>query len=154
MPRDFEYLTVQDHLWINFQVTKTKNRWNFAKLEQAVYLQYSYGKSKDLITQAARYGAGFGKSSAFSGGNEATGFVGLLCFLAVNGYHWKLTDKDALSFYDSIRNQSEQAGDLIRKYSTYHDEDHAMSLADAAKWVMDTFPNTLKSLSGESLVSL
>lgn len=80
------YLTVQDILWINLQVTKKVQHFNYAKLEEAAFYQYAYGDSKTLFPQAARFVSGFAKMHPFDAGNEATALVGVLAFLEINGY--------------------------------------------------------------------
>ena len=50
-----QYLTVQDILWINLQVTKKVQHFNYARLEEATFYQYAYGDSNTLLPQAARF---------------------------------------------------------------------------------------------------
>ena len=67
------YLTVQDLLWINLQVTGTVNKFDYARLEDGAFYQYGYGKSKDLLAQAARFYPGLKHKAAFTAGNEPSG---------------------------------------------------------------------------------
>ena len=39
------YLTIQDILWINLQVTKKVQHFNYARLEEGTFYQYGYGRS-------------------------------------------------------------------------------------------------------------
>lgn len=87
-----QYLTVQDVLWINLQVTGSPQKFAYADLEEAVYYQYGYGESKSLLPQAARLLTGFLKKKPFAAGNEATAFVGCLSFLLANGVALDLDD--------------------------------------------------------------
>ena len=150
MARDITYLTVQDHLWINLQVTKQKYDFNFATLEEAVYYQYGYGKSTDVLAQAARYVGGFAKKSPFQAGNEATGFVGLLTFLQVNGYDVTLTDAKGAAFLDELAADPKGIEAALSKIThvSHHDHhDHHASVAVVAAGVIETYPKTLAKLS-------
>jgi len=80
------YLTVQDVLWINLQVTKKVHRFDYARLEEAAFYQYAYGESNTLLKQAARFVGGFMKMQPFEAGNEGTTLVACLAFLEINGY--------------------------------------------------------------------
>lgn len=102
MTATLETLTVQDHLWLNLHVTKRAPQWNYAKLEQAVYYQYNYGTSTDLRGQAARYATGFVRSHPFQGGNQATAFLGVLLFLAINGCEIILPTASALDWFHRL----------------------------------------------------
>jgi len=86
MASSLKYLTVQDILWVNFQLTRKSSPFDYAKLEEAVYYQYSYGDSDELVIQAARFLSGFSKQSPFEGANDPTAFVGTMTFLRVNGF--------------------------------------------------------------------
>lgn len=145
MPREIQYLTVQDHLWINLQVTKRKNRWNFATLEEATFYQYAYGRSTDVPAQAARYAAGFAKKQPFDSGNEATGFVGLVSFLRMNGYHLKWDDTNALERYSSLLGSGDANAEL-QKYLRLDEHAHDVVLEEVGKAVLEEFPNTIAAL--------
>jgi prophage maintenance system killer protein len=81
------YLTVQDVLWINQEVTKEVNDFKYAQLEEATYAQYAYGKSKDVLTQAGQFLERFMRLKPFTNGNRATAFVATLTFLLMNDYN-------------------------------------------------------------------
>ncbi len=146
MPRDIQYLTVQDHLWINFQVTKHKHFMDFAKLEEGVYYQYGYGASTNLLPQAARYVVGFSKNRPFSEGNEATAFVGLVAFLRLNAFEWQLRDKDGVEFFDRLLANPASAEEEIKRVTRWHLDDHHNSVSEAATWAMETYPKTVEAL--------
>ena len=93
------YLTVQDILWINLQLTRKVQHFNYAKLEEAVYYQYAYGESSSLIPQASRFLGGFAKLKPIADGNEATAFVATLTFLEINGKSLDLQGADAMAWY-------------------------------------------------------
>jgi prophage maintenance system killer protein len=96
------YLTVQDVLWINQEVTKRVNDFKFAQLEEATYAQYAYGKSKGVLTQAAQFLATFLKLKPFTSGNRATAFVAALTFLKMNGYELALPPEKAQQWVDDV----------------------------------------------------
>jgi len=154
MAKEVEYLTVQDHLWINLQVTGKKSRFKFAQLEEAVYYQYAYGRSTNVLAQAARYASGFAKKAPFETGNLQTGFVGLLTFLNLNGYQVKLADKDAAEFIESLLNSPLTAEQEISRIAKWHDDDdHHVSIKEAATAVMDRYSRTIKKLGELTAVS-
>ena len=87
-----QYLTVQDILWINLQVTGSPQDFRYADLEEATFYQYGYGGSTDLISQAARFLAGFMKKKPLTAGNQETAFFGCLAFLKLNGVDMEIKD--------------------------------------------------------------
>ena len=100
------YLTVQDILWINLQVTKKVQHFNYAKLEEAVFYQYAYGDSSSLLPQAERFLSGFMKLHPFESGNEGTAFLGYLAFLKMNGRKSSLPYESAATWLSSARRGS------------------------------------------------
>ncbi|HMS55850.1 MAG TPA: hypothetical protein PKA27_10650 [Fimbriimonadaceae bacterium] len=86
------YLTVQDMLWINLQVTRKVNSFEFMPLEQGTFYQYAYGSAQGVIPQAIRFYEGFLKNAPFAEGNETTAKVGFLSFLRLNGYAFQASD--------------------------------------------------------------
>lgn len=95
-------LTVPDVMWVNAQVCGGQQPWDFATLEEAVFNQYAHGGNHDLAAQAARFIAGFGKLRPFAKGNEATAFVGMVAFLAMNGKGLHLADADAVDWVAGV----------------------------------------------------
>jgi prophage maintenance system killer protein len=146
MAHETQYLTVQDHLWMNLQVTKKQPSWNFAKLEQAVYYQYAYGRSTDLIAQAARYLHGFIKNAPFESGNAATAGIGLATFLKLNGYELKVDAKGLRKLVESSNGTLESCESELRKATQKsHHHDHAPSVSEAGEWAVESF---LESMAG------
>jgi prophage maintenance system killer protein len=80
------YLTVQDVIWINTAVTGSPQRYHFDRLENAVYSQYSYGNSRDVLSQAARMFRHLLLDKPFEKGNDLTALVATMTFLHLNGY--------------------------------------------------------------------
>ncbi|MBL8048585.1 MAG: hypothetical protein JNJ45_07885 [Chthonomonas sp.] len=93
--KKLHYLTVQDLLFVNLQVDKKVNTFDFAALEDASFFQYGYGQSTDILTQASRFYRGFLEKAPFTAGNEGTALVGALTFLAINGYTLKGRESEA-----------------------------------------------------------
>jgi death-on-curing protein len=132
MASRLRYLTVQDVLWINLQVTRTVNRYRFAPLEEATYYQYAYGGSEDPLTQARRFQQGFLKMAPIEAGNEATAFVAAAAFLVVNGYSLGIQDGDTAAFQGA--SPDEHA--------------HPDGLSDTVQQLIARFPRTIASLGG------
>jgi death-on-curing family protein len=84
------YLTVHDVIWINTAVTGSTQRYQFDRLENAVYSQYSYGDSRDVLTQAARMLRRLLQDKPFEQGNEWTALVATMTLLQLNGYTLRL----------------------------------------------------------------
>jgi prophage maintenance system killer protein len=147
------YLTVQDVLWINMQVTRQVNTYRYADLEEATFYQYAYGESNSLLPQAARFVRGFLNKAPLAHGNEATAFVALAAFLKVNGTDLDLEDGAAIEWFRRIQT-GQDAGDLIRSAAKGGHERHGEASADvrgAMRDVLRAFPNTISELSGVQL---
>lgn len=114
------YLTVQDVLWINLQVTKKVNHFNHVKLEEATFYQYALGASKDLNAQAARFLPGFLKLKPFEAGNEATALIACAAFLEINGKHLDLDEATAANWLK----QGPTSEALKAKITDAHDGHH------------------------------
>ncbi len=102
MAKLMNYLTVHDFLWLNLEATKTPQRWNFARLEEAVFYQYGHGQSTDLVKQAARFITGWTRMRPFTAGNDACAFVGLLGFIRINNHDLNLSPEEALDWVRGI----------------------------------------------------
>ena len=89
------YLTVQDMLWINQEVTNEVNSFKHLQLEEGTYYQYGYGKSEEVLEQAGNFIQGFIRLRPFDKGNRATALVAVLAFLEINGYKINLEPNDA-----------------------------------------------------------
>ncbi|HEY0868745.1 MAG TPA: hypothetical protein VGE01_15285 [Fimbriimonas sp.] len=145
-----EYLTVQDVLWINFQVTKSVHRFNYARLEEATYYQYAYGESNSLIPQAGRLLSGFLKLSPMEAGNEPTAFVAVLAFLVLNGRRLDLSDDQALDWFSGIREGRTKATEAISAVAKEAGHDHHHVRADVRKAtvsILNGYPKTIAALA-------
>ncbi len=140
------YLTVQDILWINLQVTKQTNLFDFAKLEEATFYQYGYGVSSNILSQAASFLQGFMKNAPFGSGDDATAFIGFVAFLSLNGYELNLPDAEAGNWTKRVKNgeikAEEAVGRLTQLTGGHHEGDpqYCMRQAFAA------YPATIEAL--------
>lgn len=145
------YLTVQDILWINLQITKKVHHYNYARLEEATFYQYAYGESKSLVPQAARFLPGFARMRPFDAGNEATAFVACAAFLELNGREMTLSDDEGAKWAGKLMGKQGDASDLISQATReVHDEHHDEARPDirgAITRVMERYPRTVSSLS-------
>ena len=149
MASTLHYLTVQDILWINLQVTKKVNHFNFARLEEAVYYQYAYGDSNTLVPQAARFLSGFLRMSPLDAANEATAFVGCLAFLRVNGRELELADAEGTEWVSKVAGKAHPAREAIEARVREADtHGHHVDVRSAVEWVLDHYPQTVQSLAG------
>lgn len=143
-------LTVPDVLWINLQLTGEPQSFDYAKLEEATFYQYSAGNSRDLAHQAARFLKGFHTMAPLAKGNEATAFVGMLAFLRMNAANLTLTDSEATSWARNI--WSGGANALAAVTERFTEGEHHHSLVPPSQEIVDQvmadYPNTCKSLCG------
>jgi len=156
MAAQLHYLTVQDILWINLQVTDKVHRFSFAKLEEATYYQYAYGESRSVIPQAARFLVGFPKLHPLESGNDATTFVACLSFLKINGLTIELQDTLATAWYESVQSRSVEVLEAVKSIAKpILDHHHAPKgdIRQTVKDVISQFPCTLLALGSESAVS-
>ena len=108
------YLTVQDVLWVNNEVAKKVNTYKFAQLEEAVFYQYGYGKSEDVIAQAGGFLEGFIKLRPFESANKGTAFVSVLTFLQINGYDLNLPPEEAAKWAMRVADKEVKGIDAIK----------------------------------------
>lgn len=119
------YLTVQDMIWINTQVTGQVQRFHFDTLEEVTYSQYGYGTSCDLLGQAARLLVGMIRYKPFADGNLRTAFIAVLTFLAINGYQVHLLAEEAGEWLRQVREcrlQPEEALQQVMRVDASHRE--------------------------------
>ena len=139
------YLTVQDVLWINLQVTGKPQEFRYADLEEATFYQYAYGESNSLVPQAARFLSGFLKKKPFATGNEATAFAAGLAFLKANGYQFR--GEDAGSWFDEVSNGTHEAQAAIEKDFYEAPDDHHVEIRDAIASVLADQKAAVEKLS-------
>jgi prophage maintenance system killer protein len=143
------YLTLQDVLWINLQVTKKVQHFSYARLEEGVFYQYGYGKSTGLLQQAARFLSGFSKLRPFAAGNDATAFVGALAFLKINGKVLNLADEKALDWVTRLAREGASPDNAMAERLADDPEYHPTITPDvpqAISAVVAAYPHTISSL--------
>ncbi len=148
MAAQLHYLTVQDILWINLQVTEKVHHFSFAKLEEATYYQYAYGESSSLVRQAARFLTGFPKMHPLDSGNGATAFIACLTFLHINGMNIGLKDGKGAEWFESVQTKKTDAETAITSIVKPSADPHA--IVEIRKTIRDLvaeFPCTLLALA-------
>lgn len=143
------YLTVQDILWINLQVTKKVRKFSFARLEEATFYQYAYGESNTLFPQAARFVSGFCRMNPFSAGNEVTALIACLGFLGINGYTTAATDVQLKAWFQKVSGQESGNADSIAEIAIPIEDHHATHAPDVHEVVtelLERFSGLIESL--------
>lgn len=140
------YLTIQDILWINLQITKRTQTFSYARLEEATFYQYGYGQSASLMSQASHFLSGFAQKKPFPMGNEATAFVATLVFLKLNGMKWNLSDDAAQHWVERAVKDSGAAtaalAEVVEEDPDHHDSE-SPDIRGAVQEVLDAYPRTL-----------
>lgn len=141
------YLTVQDILWINLQLTKKVQRYNFARLEEATFYQYAYGESKNVIDQAARFFPGFQKMHPFEVANKATAFVALVTFLELNGFHFNIADGKELTNWIETASEKQKVRDSIcNATDLVEDDHHSVDMKSTISGILSRYEKTIEKL--------
>lgn len=96
------YFTVQDAVWAHFQLNKSVQAFDYARLEQAVNAQYRLGENdqENLAVRASGVFNEFMETQPFESGNQDVAFVLMAAFLLINGHSLDCADKsgcDALT---------------------------------------------------------
>lgn len=112
---EWRYLTLQDLIWINTEVTKSPQPYSYDRLEEATYYQYSYRQSRDVPLQAARFLWGYLKYRPFARGNLATALIATLAFLHINGYETRLPAEHAAEWVEQVALRRKHPLDAIRQ---------------------------------------
>ena len=150
MAAQLHYLTVQDILWINMQVTDKVHHFNYAKLEEATYFQYSYGESRSVTPQAARFLIGFPKLHPIDAGNDATTFIACLTFLEINGMTIELLDANAQTWFESAQARTVDPQEAIRSIAKPSlDHHHAVNVRATVRDLIGSYPCALLALAVE-----
>ena len=147
MASQLHYLTVQDILWINLQVTENVQTFSYAKLEEATYYQYSYGASNSLIPQAARLLTGFPKLSPLTTGNAQTTFIACLTFLEINGMTIDLTDEKGADWFTDAASKKVDGATAIQSIAKPSTGHHDLEIRKTIRDLVDAYPKTLKALA-------
>ncbi len=142
------YLTVQDVLWINLQVTKKVHHFNYARLEEATAYQYAYGE-KSSTSQAARFLTGFLKMHPFDVGNEATAFVACAAFLKITKRFSTSPISAAPAWFENAHARQASGVEALTSIVKKDPEHHEMDQAGHPRRdcpVIDAYPHTVVEL--------
>lgn len=112
---EWRYLTLQDLIWINSEITKSPQPYSYDRLEEATYYQYSYRQSRDVPLQAARFLWGYLKYRPFAQGNLATALIATLAFLHINGYETRLPVEESALWLEQIVARRKHPLEAIRQ---------------------------------------
>ncbi len=112
---EWRYLTLQDLIWLNSEITKSPQPYSYDRLEEATYYQYSYRQSRDVPLQAARFLWGYLKYRPFARGNLATALIATLAFLHINGYETRLPVEHAAEWMTQVATRRKHPLDAIRQ---------------------------------------
>ncbi len=112
---EWRYLTLQDLIWINSEITKSPQPYSYDRLEEATHYQYSYRQSRDVPLQAARFLWGYLKYHPFAQGNRATALIATLAFLHINGYETRLPVEHAAEWIEQVALRRKHPLDAIRQ---------------------------------------
>ncbi len=139
------YLTVQDVLWIHFQLTKVQAQYDAARLEEATYYQYGRGGSMDPEGQAARLLTGMSKLKPFAQGNRACAFVATLAFLSLNGRSLRLADADGPNWLARMLSDPAGAAYAMREGAIDSGCNETGSPQEAVLRVLAAYPETVRA---------
>jgi death-on-curing protein len=98
----WRYLTVQDLIWLNTEITGAPQPYHYDRLEEATYYQYSYRDSRNLPLQAARFLWGYLTYRPFAKGNAGTALIGVLTLLEINGFEVHLPVERAAEWLQRV----------------------------------------------------
>lgn len=139
-PRTLAYLTVQDMLWVNFQLTKVTHAFHYDLLEEATFYQYGYGESHNPIAQAAKFLTGFAKKQPFGGNGDAeSALIGCVAFLALNGHHLELPASEAKAWLNRVLGGQVGAEEAIRQLTHPLEGHHAREPAECLGAALATY---------------
>jgi len=140
------YLTLQDVLWINLQVSKKVHHFQAARLEEAVFCQYSLGIASGLDKQSARLFNGLLKLKAFDFANEATAFVACGALLLANGQEITLTDEQVPAWISPmIHGKVSMAGGISNVISAVELSEHQDMRASIVS-ILEKYPCSIEQL--------
>lgn len=142
------YLTVQDILWINQEVTKESLPFKYAQLEEGTNFQYGYGKSENVLLQAGQFIQGFIRLRPFASGNRATAFIAAMAFLRINGYEIELDPEHAKSWVMEIADRKVSGKDAIAKIVKRSERPIDMNppIRTIVKELLETYADTIENL--------
>lgn len=148
--KTLHYLTVQDVLWVNLQVTGLIVPFRYAVLEEVTFNQYGYGPETDLLTRAGALLTGFLNKKPFDEGNEETAVIATFAFLEANHREVFLPAEGVASWIsafstDTGANQAAIASVSRVREAEYHP--HEEKVKDILLGLLARYPPTSLSRS-------
>ena len=145
------YLTVQDVLWMNLQITRKVEHFSHARLEEATFYQYAYGEVKGVPAQAARLLSGFSRLKPFEGENDATALLAALVFLEFNNHRLDVADAELLAWAQAARTSLAAARRSIETHAQgeHPHEDgpaHVAGVKEIATEILSRYPKTFAAV--------
>lgn len=117
-------LTVPDFLWLNLQICQKPQQYHAGRLEEAVFAQYQYGESADVLSQASSFLVHFRRLRPFTHGNDACAFIGAAAFLKMNGFRLRVDARDAADWATAVWGNAEEAKAAIESKVAHDDHHH------------------------------
>ena len=142
------YLTLQDVLFLNLQLTGSRQPFDYSRLEEATFYQFASGSSTDLVAQGARFLTGFVKMAPFESGNLACAFAGLVAFLEANGKTLDLSDEDGPAWLGQVmadRTNAREALESKIMETHLHVTYGVPDLQEICASVLSRFPLTIRA---------
>lgn len=144
------YLTIQDILWINHEVTGEVLPYKHLQLEEATFGQYKYGGSTSVVDQAATFLSAFGRLRPFERGNRATAFVAVLSFLKLNGHQLVLDPARAVEWFEKASGRTSDAKAAILNAisdGVAQPDDLKPAVRTTVRDVIKAYPSAVESLA-------
>ncbi len=143
----WRYLTVQDLIWINTEIMGAPQPYNYDRLEEATYYQYSYRRSMDVPLQSARFLWGYLTYRPFAKGNLATALIGVLTFLEINGFEVHLPPDEAVQWLLDVAQRRTHPLSAIRQIITPNiSENRSLPVRDVAHHLIERYESALHTL--------
>jgi len=145
---EWRYLTLQDMIWLNNEITKSPQSYNYDRLEEATYYQYSYRQSRDVLLQAARLLWGYLRYRPFARGNLATALIATLAFLRLNGYETRLPATEAAAWIEQVATRRKHPLDAVRQIAVPVQQGiQPESLRELAHCLIEHYESALHALT-------
>lgn len=143
------YLTVPDVLWLNRRITGKPSAHHYARLEEAVFLQYSHGQGTDVVRQAARILAEFSGHRPLSRANLATGVAAALAYLIANGFTLAIGESELLEAVPGLVGDRRAAETWLRGQVRQGDGHGSPEVGEAMEAVASRYASALATLDRE-----
>jgi hypothetical protein len=143
-PLGLQYLTVQDILWTNLQLTKESNPFEYDKLEEATFCQYAYGKSIDPVAQAPKFLKGFIAKAPFGGkGDTETAFIATIGYLTLNGYLLPIPAAECRAWLERVKSGQVDATQAISQLAQPATHHHVTTPQEALQAALDLYAGAI-----------